>query len=185
MKFDELVKSRRSVRKFSTKTPDWRDIIEAIDTMRYAPMAGNIFSLKFILVDDEKKIDQLAKAAEQDHVAQAQYVLVVCSEKKLTLNAYREFGEKYCKQQAGAAIQNFLLKITDLDLGSCWVGLFDDNLVKRAIKAKDFVQIEAVLPIGFSIDKTPRRRKIPLDNSLFFNTYDNRVIKPRKRVEAA
>ena len=40
MKFDSLIKSRRSVRKFKSIEPDWRDIIEAIDAARFAPMAG-------------------------------------------------------------------------------------------------------------------------------------------------
>ena len=182
MKFDELVKSRRSVRKFSTKTPDWRDIIEAIDTMRYAPMAGNIFSLKFILVDDEKKIDQLAKAAEQDHVAQAQYVLVVCSEKKLTLNAYKEFGEKYCKQQAGAAIQNFLLKITDINLSTCWVGLFVEDEVKRVLDIPPEIEVEALLPIGFERGIPKVRRKPTLDSCLYFNAYKNKYMKKQRKI---
>ena len=186
MEFDEVIKERKSVRKYHpTKKPNWRDIIEAVDAGNRGPLAGNIGSVKFILVDDEETIQKIGDACQQTFIAQAPYVVVVCSDTREVLRSYDERGEMYIRQQAGAAIENFLLKITDLDLGSCWVGLFDDNLVKRAIKAKDFVQIEAVLPIGFSIDKTPRRRKIPLDNSLFFNTYDNRVIKPRKRVEAA
>ena len=57
MDLTKAIQSRRSVRKFKDKKPNWRDIIECIDSMRYAPMAGNNFTLKFILVTDEEKIN--------------------------------------------------------------------------------------------------------------------------------
>ncbi|MCA9487852.1 MAG: nitroreductase family protein, partial [Nanoarchaeota archaeon] len=61
MQLDKIIQSRRSIRKYKPKSPNWRSIIEAIDAARYAPMAGNIFSLKFILVDDEEKIKKIAQ----------------------------------------------------------------------------------------------------------------------------
>ncbi len=79
MELDKAIQSRKSVKKFSKKKPDWRKIIEAIDFARYSPMAGNLYSLKFILVSDKEKIQQLSKASEQEFVADAQYVVVVCS----------------------------------------------------------------------------------------------------------
>ena len=70
-------------------------------------MAGNLYSLKFILVSDKEKIQKLSEASQQEFVADAQYVVVVCSNPSRTLNAYEERGENYLKQQAGAGIQNF------------------------------------------------------------------------------
>ena len=55
---DKIIHNRRSVKKFKSTKPDWRTIIECIDAMRYAPMAGNNYSLKFILVDDKDKINK-------------------------------------------------------------------------------------------------------------------------------
>jgi len=117
MHLGKVIQERKSVRKFSKKKPDWRDIIECIDVTRFAPMAGNNFSLKFIIVDDPKTIQKLADASQQDFIATAPYVVVVCTDSTRTVNAYKERGEMYCRQQAGAAIQNFLLRIdTDLNV---------------------------------------------------------------------
>ncbi|MFQ5532033.1 MAG: nitroreductase family protein, partial [Candidatus Nanoarchaeia archaeon] len=68
MKLDKAIKSRRSIRKYKDKKPDWRDIIECIDATRYAPMAGNNFSLKFILVNDPKKIQKFGECCQQSFV---------------------------------------------------------------------------------------------------------------------
>jgi len=92
---DKIIQSRRSIRKFKSSKPDWRDIIECIDTMRYAPMAGNNFSLKFILIDDTKKINEIAEASQQDFVGEAKYILVVCTTPTRTKLSFEERGENY------------------------------------------------------------------------------------------
>ena len=106
MQLDKAIQDRLSVRKFLDKKPDWRIIIECINASRYAPMAGGNFSLKVIMIDDQEKIQQIAKAAQQDFISRAHYLVVFCSDKGRTTNAYGKRGEIYARQQAGAAIQN-------------------------------------------------------------------------------
>jgi|SRR3989344_6645576 len=183
MELDKTIKERKSVRDYTSKTPDWRKIIECIDSMRLAPMAGNIFSLKFILVSDSQKIQKLAEASQQDFVAQSQYVVVVCTDKKMILNEYEKRGEIYCKQQAGAAIQNFLLKITEARLSTCWVGHFVENEIKRELKIPPEIDVEAIFPIGYEKGISHRKRKPNLDNLLYFNTYKNKKMWKPKRVD--
>ena len=173
MELNKAMQSRKSVKKFSKKKPDWRKIIEAIDSVRYSPMAGNLFSLKFIIVSDKEKIRQLSKSSEQEFVADAQYVVVVCSNPSRTLNAYGERSENYLKQQAGAGIQNFLLKLEDFGLVTCWIGHFVDEKVKNILKIPKDINVEAFFPIGYEsgIAKTKSKRKIELDRILYFEEY--------------
>lgn len=179
MELDKAIKERKSIKKFSKKKPDWRDIIEAIDIARYTPMAGNLFSLKFILVNDAEKIQKLAQASQQEFVAETQYVVVVCSNPSKTLNSYEERGEIYSRQQAGAAIQNFLLKLTDFELSTCWIGHFVDEEIKKILKIPTDINVEAIFPIGYesTISKGKKRKKIGLDNILYFNQYNNKRMK--------
>ena len=179
MELDKAITSRKSVKKFSKKKPDWRKIIEAIDLARYTPMAGNLFSLKFILVSDKEKIQQLSKASEQEFVADAHYVVVVCSNPSRTLNAYEERGENYLKHQAGAGIQNFLLKLEDFGLATCWIGHFVDDKIKKILEIPKDVNVEAFFPIGYEseIAKIKSKRKIDLDRILYFEKYGKRRMK--------
>jgi nitroreductase len=180
---DKIIESRRSVRKFKSTKPDWRPIIECIDSMRFAPMAGNSFSLKIIMVDDDEKIKKIAEACEQKFIAQAHYVVVVCSNKKLATLSFEERADGYLKQQAGAAIQNFLLKITESGLSSCWVGHFYDEKIKHILKIPEDIIIEAILPIGYAFEKPKKPKKIDLDNILYFNEYKNKKMVPIKKLE--
>ena len=95
MDLNKAIQSRHSVKKFKEKKPDWRKIIECIDSARYAPMAGNIFNLKFILVDDKDKIQKITQAAQQQWISQAKYIVVVCSNPSKISDAFRKKAEIY------------------------------------------------------------------------------------------
>ena len=183
MELDKAIRSRKSTRKFKLKKPDWRDIIECIDVMRYAPMAGNNFSLKFILVDDKEKIKKMADCAQQQFIAETNYVVVVYSNPSRTLNSFGKKGEVYSRQQAGAAIQNFLLKIEAKGLASCWIGHFVEEQIKDALKIPKTSNIEALLPIGYSMEKKKKGRRIELDNVLRFNNSKNEKMKNLREVD--
>ncbi|MEM4326244.1 MAG: nitroreductase family protein [Candidatus Pacearchaeota archaeon] len=179
MELDKAIKSRRSVRNFSKKKPDWRDIIECIDSMRYSPTAGGNCVLKVILVDNEELIKKISEACEQEFVSHAKYVVVVCSNPSRLINAYGDKnGEIYSRQQAGAAIENFLLKIEEKGLSTCWIGYFMEDKIKNCLKIPKEINVEAVFPIGFDAEKKKvRKEKIGLDNILYFNLYGEKRMK--------
>ena len=183
MELNRAIKTRRSIRKFSSRKPNWRDIIECIDSTRYAPMAGNNFSLKFIIVGDKEKIEKIADAAEQDFINQAQFVVVVCSNPVRTITAYGERGKDYLKQQAGAAIENFLLAINEKKLATCWIGHFKPSPIKRELKIPDEIEIVALFPVGYESGKTKQKQKIDIDSILYFNEYKQKRMKPLKKIE--
>ncbi len=182
MELDKAIKNRHSARKFSNKKPDWRKIIECIDAARYAPMAGNNYTLKFILIDNEEKIDKIAEAAQQQFISQAKYVIVVCSDCSRTKNLYGEKGKIWCRQQTGAAIQNFLLTIEEAGLATCWVGQFVEEQIKRELQIPENINVEALFPIGYEYEKPrTKKMKIDLDRILYFNSYGDKKMKHPKR----
>lgn len=183
MKLSDAIEKRHSTRKFSSKKPDWRDIIECLDTARFAPMAGDNFSLKFIIVNDKESIQKLTDASQQNFIENVQYVVVVCSDTKRTKNLFKERGAIYCRQQAGAAIQNILLAITEKKLATCWIGHFVEKIIKRELKIPDSIDVEALLPIGYEIGKSRRRAKIDLNGVLYFKKWGNKRIKPIKGLD--
>lgn len=185
MDFDTLAKSRKSVRNFKNKRVDWRDIIECIDTARFAPMAGNVFSPRFIMVHDQEKINKLAEAAQQAFISETEYVVVVCSDTKRTTLEFGKEGEVYLRQQVGAAIQNIMLALTERKLSTCWIGYFDENAIIRELKIPENVQVEALLPIGYASEAKGETRKdknkAELNRVLFYEKFGNRkMVQPRK-----
>ncbi len=185
MELNQAIQERKSVHKFLDKKPDWRDIIECIDTCRFAPMAGNIFSPKFILVKDKDKIQKLVDAAQQPFVAQAHYVVVVCNDTLKTVTAYGERGRIYARQQVGATIQNFLLSIQEKGLSTCWTGHFVETLVKEALSIPSTIDVEAILPIGYEkqIRGAKPKRKPNINSKLFFDKYGNKQMREMPSID--
>lgn len=179
MQLKDAIESRKSVKRFSHKKPDWKKIIEAINYARFAPSAGNSFVTRFILVDDEKKIAELAASSQQEFVGTAQYIVVVVSDEYGLVRDYDERGRRYCSQQSGAAIQNFLLALTEQKLVTTWVGYFYEEQVRRTLDIPLSFNVEAMFPIGLPT-KLPSKtaRKMKLDDVIFFNKWNNRNMVP-------
>jgi nitroreductase len=184
MQLDKAIESRRSVKKFKDKKPDWRDIIEAIDMARFAPMAGNMFSLKFIIVSDPNKIQKLADAAQQNFISKAHYVVVACSNPNKTTASYDKRAAIYLRQQAGAGIQNFLLKLAEIGLSTTWVGHFVESMVKTELRIPEGVNVEAMFPIGYEFKKpTTTKAKTDLNAILYFNLYGHKHMRQEEKLD--
>lgn len=177
MELDDVVRKRQSIREYSGKKVKWKDVIAILDAARYAPTAGHISTLRLVLVSKEEKRKKLAEAAGQEFLAFAPCIIVVCSDATQIKRSYGERGTRYARHQAGAAIENMLLKITDLGLSSCWIGAFDDDSIKRTLHIPDDIQVEALLPVAYPIAETRRSRKEELNRILYFEEWKQKAKK--------
>lgn len=182
MEFDKVIKTRASIRRYSNKKVDYGKIIDCLEAANLAPSPGNLSILKFILVQDRNKIKELAQACQQSFVETADSLIIVCSDLNNCKKLYYERTDRYIKQHAGAVIENFLLKITDLKLASCWIGAFSDETVKRILDIPDNIEVEAILPIAYPHKKTTekQKRKCKLSEVLYFDVWKNKTRKKPK-----
>jgi nitroreductase len=181
MDFNKVIKKRASIRRYSDKKPKIEDVVKLIDAANLAPSPGNLPILQFIIVEDPEKIAQIAVACQQNWIKQAPFLVVFCSSFTKPNILYEERADKYIKQHAGAAVENFLLKATDMGLASCWVGAFSDVTIRNILKIpEDKANIEAILPIGYqhAYDKTTQRTKRGLGERLRFENFKNKFKSP-------
>lgn len=188
MDIDKVIEKRHSSRIFTKYSKaNYKKIIEAIYSGTLGPLAGNYPAIKFILIDNRDKINELAEAAQQSFIKQADFVVAVLSDRKQLKRAYGNRGEIYARQEAGAAIENFLLKLEDLKLSTCWVGAFDDNSVERILglsnkkRDNEDIVVEAFFPIGKEKASKKNRKKPEIDSVLFFNEYGNKFMKEKDK----
>jgi len=184
MDFDKVIKTRASIRDYSDKEIKTDKIIDAIEAANLAPSPGNLSFLKYIIVDDEETITKIAQACQQYFISSAPMVIVVCSEKENIERMYDKRAIKYLRQTAGASIENFLLKITEMKLASCWIGAFSETTIKNLLKIPDEIEVEAVLPIAYATkrDNSKQKSKPNLGNIVFFERYGNKFKRAREKV---
>lgn len=148
MEFDDVIKKRRSVRKYTDDKVSEEQIFEILKTGFYSPSASNRRPWHFIVVRDEEKKSKLAKTHKwSSMVSDASVAIVVCADEE-EANRWIE--------DASIATEHMHLKAQELDLGSCWVQVRSEGSKKREDYVSDVLDIPenirvlCLLPIGYS-----------------------------------
>ena len=71
------------------------------------------------------------------------------------------------------AIENMLLKATDLGIGSSWIGDFDEKKVSRLVKLKKGVRPQAIIAFGYG-KHWEEKSRASLQTCVFFEEYEHR-----------
>ena len=177
MEFDRIIEKRSSVRSFKGRVVSWKDVLYAVDAATKGPGAGGDLALKFIIVENPDTIDKLADHADQSWINKSSMILIVTSDDKHLEKLYGDRGRVYSRQQAGAAINTILLKLVDLGLGACWVGSYDDKMIRKVLQIPEEKQIEAIIPIGYekpAIKKASKSRKRKIEHYLFWDKWNQK-----------
>jgi nitroreductase len=162
MEFNELLKKRRSIRAFEPRPVEAAKLQSVLEAADAAPSAGNLQAYRMVCVTDRSVLRALAAAAHgQGFVAEAPAAIVFLADPGYASSRYGEPGRRlFCIQDATIACAYAQLRAADLDLGSVWVGAFDEGAVSRAVEApRDLVPV-AVLPLGYPAEHpgpAPRR----------------------------
>ncbi len=180
MDINECIGTRRSVRRYRTKRVEWDKIGSILDAGRYAPSAGNLQSWRFVVVEDEKRRQDVAEACNEQHwMNQAPVHVVVCADSTKSEQFYGDRGkEVYSVQECSAAMQLMLLEATKLGLGSCWVGSFNEDMLKRACRIPDNVKPQAVLVFGYAAEHEPMPERYTIQDTVFFEEYGKHLQHP-------
>ena len=161
----ELIKGRRSIRRFKPDPIPEEDLREILEAAIWAPSSGNTQDWKFIVVRNPGLKTKLAEAAGwQSFIMEAPVVIVVCADLERAREAYGERGvELYSIQDTAAAIQNMLLMAHAKGIGSCWVGAFSEVMVREALGLGQMMRPVALIPMGYPDQVPPPRPRRPLE----------------------
>lgn len=139
----EVIRHRRSVRKFTERPIDPRDLAEIIEAGIYAPSGSNYQTQRFMVLTDRADIERVFQFKEQGklkcHTAAA--IILVFSDR----DCQRRDSEEHIWdilpiQDCAASIQNMLLMATAKQIGSCWVSLGMRMSGKRPLKYRSMAE---------------------------------------------
>jgi nitroreductase len=159
----QALRDRHSVRSFDPEAFDLANVSKILGAATRAPSAGNRQPWHFVVVRNQKIKEALAGAAHgQRFVAEAPVVIVICADPERSASRYGDRGRAlYCLQDTAAATSYLLLAATALDLGSCWVGAFDERAAAEALELPAHLRPVAMVPIGRpqndTVNRSPRR----------------------------
>ena len=177
----DVVKQRRSIRKYLSKPVQKEVILEVLAAAGCAPSAHNSQPWRFIILQGDpvkrRLADAMAEAWAKDlqrdgikvesdkrterveRFATAPVLILAC----LTMVDLRKFPDserQMCErdlavQSFGAALQNLLLAAYAKGLGACWfcAPAFCKETVKKSLKIPDEVEPQAFVAMGYPAEK--------------------------------
>lgn len=145
MEILELIRKRRSIRKYKRAMPEEKKIKKVLEAARWAPSGLNNQPWRFLVIKDKLQKNSLAAFTKYGKIIQdAPVAIVVCLDLADSYNYEKDL------LAIGACIENMLLEATALGLGSCWLGeiLNKKTEVLRYLKLTGDLELMAVVVLG-------------------------------------
>ena len=145
----EAIRTRRSVREYlGEPIPD--DVMDRMrEALRWAPSACNFQPWRFVLVRDATRRRAVAAACrEQMWMAAAPVIVVACG---LPAKAYKKMGGQGNSVEIDLAIalDHLTLAAAAEGLGTCWIGAFAEEDVKKLLDVPEDVKVVALTPLSY------------------------------------
>lgn len=169
----ELLRTRRSIRKYTTVKID-NSIVDLLkEALLRSPSSRGFNPWEFIFVSDAVKLQQLSlcKKNGSSFVKNAPLAVIICGDTSRT-----DVWVEDC------SVASIILQLTahSLGLGSCWVqirnrqtasGESSDDYIKKIFCIPSHLSVESVISIGYP-DETPEHNVI--SDSEFIKIHANR-----------
>lgn len=183
MKFDELAKARRSIRSYQDKDVHYDVIGEILETAVQAPSADNVQNWCFIIVKDQERRNKIAKYCyDQTWMSEAPAHIVLSYDDRNIKTLFPKHSVEFSIQNIAALADHILLKATELDLGTCWVGIKDKTKLAALLKLPDYLAPLMVITIGYTKGKPRKPPRNQPHITMFFEEWGFKA-KRRKDVE--
>lgn len=170
MSFLELAKERYSVRKFSDKKIEKEKLEKIIEAAKLAPTACNLQPQRLLVLDNEESLNKLKQCTPYHF--DAPLAIIICYDK--TASWKRKYdGHDSGEIDASIVTTQMMLEITELGLGTTWVGSYNPELLKESFNIPDNYISVAILPIGYP-DAEPYSghfSRYELNKTVFYNSF--------------
>jgi nitroreductase len=149
MEFMDVIVARTSVRSYADKPVEEEKLSKVLEAARLAPSWANKQCCRYIVVKDKAKIQELAGGLN-GWLKQVPVIVVACADPK---DSGDRNGMNYFLVDVGISMQQLVLAATDVELGTCWIGAFDEAKIKKALGIPENIKVVAMTPLGYSADK--------------------------------
>ena len=166
----EIIKGRRSVRKYQEKEIPEDSLNRILESVKWSPSWANTQCWEVIVIRDSKVKERLQEILPKSnpatkHFSEAPMVLALCG--KLASSGFykgqstTKFGDWFMFD-LGIAAQSICLTAHDLGIGTVIMGLFDQDKIAEALGVPEGYELVSLIPMGYPTKESgaPKRREI-------------------------
>jgi nitroreductase len=175
----ELIKNRQSDRKYSEKPVEKEKLARIIEAGRMAPSACNAQPWKFVVVTEPDLLSKLAVAASakllgmNSFANKAPVMLVVIREQANFSSRVGATIKKkdYSLIDIGIASENICLQAEAENIGSCMLGWFDEDMVRKTLGIPRSKRVELIITLGYSLSEKREKKRKPAEVTVSYDKY--------------
>jgi nitroreductase len=150
MEFHDVIRARTSVRQYSDKSVDEDKITYILECARLAPSWANKQCWRFIIIKNKETIEQISKTSLINRwLKTAPVVIVACAD---PTDSGTNNSLDYYTVDVSIAFEHVVLAATDVGLGTCWIGGFNEEKVKELLEIPKRIRVVALTPLGYPVD---------------------------------
>jgi len=166
MTFQQLVKNRRSIRRYLEKPVEREKILTCIEAARLAPSADNVQPWRFLIIDDPELKAKFAQEVFSGiyfiskFAAKAPVLVMILARLDIIANRIGKQIQNihFYLIDIGIAGEHIVLQAEELGLGTCWIGWFNVRKARKFLKVPRKYKIASLMAMGY-YEKRPTREK--------------------------
>lgn len=148
MDYSAMIQNRKSVRGFLDKKVSAATLaeVEAYYQKGCQRLVPGLETKLHIFGSEAREALEGSAGYENFLIGAPQYLVLLSAE-----------GE-YAEENAGYMMEDMVLKLTEMDLGSCWITFADADKVKEALKIDSSMKVAAIVAFGYTQKLSKRLR---------------------------
>jgi nitroreductase len=166
MNFLDIIKGRRSIRKYQSREVEQEKIDQILEAAQWAPSASNRQPWHFIVIRDTETRKQLGALHKNGRfMKESPVVIAVLGDP--------EVHEKYFLSDPHQAVQNILLTAHWLGLGTCWIGVRGTTIepkMKTLLGVPESQHLICTISLGYPDEARTKTRK-PISEIVSWERY--------------
>jgi len=161
MSFLDVIFRRRSIRRYKSEPVPDGVLNNILEAGRLAPSADNAQPWHFIVITDPKIKRELSKGVWRSFIEGSAFTIAGCGEKR----------DRWSTVDVAIALENMVLAAEAQGVGSCWIGAFEEEEVKKLLGIPDHLKVVALVSFGYPAEKPGPRGKKSLREILHYNKF--------------
>jgi nitroreductase len=165
----EAIKTRRSIRSYDDRPIEEEKLLRVLEAGRLAPSAKNRQEWRYVVVKDKELRKKLAVAANNQYfIAEAPVIIVGCA---TLVNYVLSCGQPSYTIDVSISMDHITLQAVEEGLGTCWIGSFKEDEVKRLLNIPEDMRVVELMPLGYPKFLPEPKPRLELDEIVFYDRW--------------
>ncbi|OHB73808.1 MAG: nitroreductase [Planctomycetes bacterium RBG_16_55_9] len=164
----DIIRKRYSCRAYQQRPIEREKLDTILEAARLAPSARNMQDWRFVIVTDGGTKRRVAECTNRpDAFDKAGAIIAACSNSDHVMRCGQAIGPI----DVAIALEHICLQATELGFGTCWIGAFDAEGVRKILAIPGDVSIIELMAVGYPADSKPEPKREPMEKIVCYEKW--------------